>query len=456
MEAVETIEAEAMGRDEVEPANVPSRLTLVLWAFGLFALSFALFMIGIAQPPDIYFDETWYVPTARTLLKTGEMLHQEHPPLGKLMIAAGMSIFGDNPLGWRFFSVVFGAATISGVFVWSAALLESAPAAVWVAVVTFLDAVVYVQARIAMLDIFLIAFAVFALAFFTYSFTARSAGAARACILVTGLCLGLAAACKWSGWFLEFGLVALVLTIGLLRLWRARFEDPRPTDFHRPDAPFAWSPLNSLFGFVLAPFFTYFLTYLPQMLHTGTIAEFWQSHVRMIDIMSGHSPDHPYMSLWYTWPILKRPIWYEFQVPGAETSDWSAAKPAMAVVGMPNPAVLALGELALLYLLWRFFARRELKPAIVAIAYVSEFLPWAINPKGLEFAYYFFPSVVALGPAMGLAIFSPGWGRWTRPLAGIAAAICLGFFLFFLPVWAAGIGVTPAAFDMRMWLTSWR
>ncbi|MEM2992102.1 MAG: hypothetical protein QW467_02360, partial [Candidatus Caldarchaeum sp.] len=48
----------------------------------------------------LVFDEAHYVPAVRKLLR-GESVNHEHPPLSKLLIAASMLVFGDNPLGWR-------------------------------------------------------------------------------------------------------------------------------------------------------------------------------------------------------------------------------------------------------------------------------------------------------------------------------------------------------------------
>lgn len=204
----------------------------------------------------------------------------------------------------------------------------------------------------------------------------------------------------------------------------------------------------------MAPFFAYFVCYLPQIIHAHSLFEFYATHKRMIDIMSGHSPDHPYMSLWYSWPLMLRPIWYLFDAPGPNASAWSIEHPAHAIVGMANPAVLFFGELALLLSLVRWIGRREIAPAIVVVAFFSQFLPWALNPKGLEFFYYFYPSIVCLGPALGLALFAEKRAGRMMPL--VILAICMASFLFFLPVWAAGIGVSPDAFNARMWLTSWR
>ena len=171
--------------------------------------------------------------------------------------------------------------------------------------------------------------------------------------------------------------------------------------------------------------------------------------------MSGHSASHPYSSLWYTWPALWRPVWYLFDVPGNETTLWTASNPAAAIVGLANPFVTWTGEIAVLACVWRWLARRELAAAIVVVAFFSQYLPWIVNPKGLEFSYYFFPSIVTLGPALAVAIFQGG-GRWRWIGAMVYLALAAGTFAFFLPVLAAGIGVTPEAFTQRIWFTSWR
>ncbi len=175
----------------------------------------------------------------------------------------------------------------------------------------------------------------------------------------------------------------------------------------------------------------------------------------MWKVWSGHSAAHPYMSLWYTWPALWRPVWYLFDVKGHDTGLWSAANPAKAIVGLANPVVVYAGEAAVLLSIYRFIARREREALIVAVAFLSQYLPWAINPKGLEFSYYFFPSVLCLGPALALAFFrEPAPWRTGAALALLALAGLS--FVFFLPVLAAGIGVTPESFAERMWLPSWR
>ena len=207
------------------------------WTLGaaIFVLALVALGVGLSAPNELYFDETWYVPAARSLLASGEMLRQEHPPLGKLLIALSMLIFGDNPTGWRALDCVFGALTLTGLFAWTFAMTKSRGWGLFAAALGLLGGVVYVQARIAMLDIFLMGFGVWALAFFRMSLDEGITGrVAFAWLCGAGLCLGLATACKVSGAFLWFGLLSIGAVIGLLRSWGTSVDGPRPDDFFAP------------------------------------------------------------------------------------------------------------------------------------------------------------------------------------------------------------------------------
>jgi dolichyl-phosphate-mannose--protein O-mannosyl transferase len=429
-------------------------LPLAVVGVAVFLVSLAAFAPGFWTARDVYFDETWYVPTARQWLADGQMLHPEHPPLAKMLIAAGMKLFGDNPFGWRFMPLVFGALTVTAAWLWTLALSEDAALALFAAAVTLLDGIVFVQARIAMLDIFLICFCTLALAAFTMAARAARRGEAMLWRLVCGGCLGLAGACKWSGWFLAYGLIGLELAVVLLRHWRTRFEDARASDFYRPEAP-ALGVAGFAAAYVAAPFLAYFACYAPQMIRAGGVAEFVTTHQEMISIMTGKSADHPYKSIWWTWPALWRPVWYLFDAPAKEAGGWSETGKAAAVVGLPNPFVLFAGQAAILWTLYAGVWRRAQAPLIVAVAFFAQWLPWAANPKGLEFYYYFYPSIVCLGPALALAAGAMA-RPWRDAFVWGALLISAAAFVFFLPILASGLGVGPAAFEARVWLPTWR
>ena len=55
-----------------------------------------------------YFDEIYHVRTAQENLDGIYPYEVSHPPLGKLIIALGIQIFGLTPFGWRFMGTLFG------------------------------------------------------------------------------------------------------------------------------------------------------------------------------------------------------------------------------------------------------------------------------------------------------------------------------------------------------------
>ena len=186
------------------------------------------------------------------------------------------------------------------------------------------------------------------------------------------------------------------------------------------------------------------------MVQAGTPLEFIDSHARMFDIWGGASAPHPYASLWPTWLWMKRPVWYYFSVPGGA---WSH-NPASAIVALVNPVVLFAGEAAILVVLYRWIIGRDLDSMIVAVGFFSQYLPWSLNPKGLEFSFYFFPSIMCLAPALALVVFRGG-GAWRGWAAVAVPTLAAAAFLFFLPVLAGGIGVDAKGYYARMWLKSW-
>ena len=379
----------------------------------VFVGALALFHWGLDAARDLYFDETWYVPAARALLKTGEILRPEHPPLGKMLIAAGMALFGDNPLGWRTMSALAGAATLVAIFAWSLALLRESGQALFATAVTLCDGALYVQSRIAMLDVFLMAFGAMALTFFTLALKERRLAAARAPLRQPVRLLS-----RPGERLQTFRAVPVGRHGGHLAADRAAAAVACAL---RGSAPGGLLRLRGLAGdhrggavvaFVAAPLLAYFLAYLPQMIRAGSVVEFFAAQRRMIDIMTGVSASHPYASLWYLWPAMTRPVWALFQVVGGPAA-WSAQHPAQSIVGLANPFVFYPGEVAVLFCVWLWIVRRDVDAMIVAVAFFAQYLPWAVNPKGLEFFYYYFPSILCLGPALALAFFRGGGARAT-------------------------------------------
>ena len=181
------------------------------WCALLATAFFALCCVRLTIPGIAYFDEVHYVPALREWLALGEFTNREHPPFAKQLLALSVLIFGDNPLGWRALPVVAGAAALFASMraLWFATLSRFATLAYGVLVAS--GFLLFVNARIAMLDIFYLAF--LALAFWQSVAAIREPETGRRRLAIAGVMLGLAMASKWNALVLAPvpGLVFLAL-----------------------------------------------------------------------------------------------------------------------------------------------------------------------------------------------------------------------------------------------------
>ena len=71
-----------------------------------------------------YFDEIYHPRTAYEFMTHRYPYENTHPPLGKVIIACGMLIFGVNPFGWRFFGTLCGVLMVPLAYVMGKKMLK--------------------------------------------------------------------------------------------------------------------------------------------------------------------------------------------------------------------------------------------------------------------------------------------------------------------------------------------
>ena len=163
----------------------------------------------ILQPNEPLFDEIHYVKDGRLIIDGEGTQRGEHPPLGKLFIVAGMQLFGDNPFGWRFFSVIFGAAGIVFMYLICRRLNLSKKVSYLATFLLAIENLSFTQGSIAMLDVFSLTFTL--AAFWLYL---------KERYVMSGVVVALSALAKLSGALaiLVIGLHWL-LTGGWTKIW---------------------------------------------------------------------------------------------------------------------------------------------------------------------------------------------------------------------------------------------
>jgi len=289
----------------------------------VFSLSLAFFLYSLGTPDELYFDEHHYVPAAREYLQGLTTTNPEHPPIGKWLIALGLFLFGENPWGWRFTSTIFGAITVTATYTWTLTLFDRVDIARWVAILTLANQFVFVHARIAMLDIFMIAFMMIALTSFCALWRTTpekpnfGGFSASTLLAITGTALGLGIATKLFVLVLWCLMLCLFAVLRLFQHWRVKFEDENADhDWYHPQFMESVSLKKILFWFFVVPIIILEVSYIPVATayasNTGnTIADaliFFH-----MDIVGAHNhipPGHEYESTWWQWPLITRPIWF--------------------------------------------------------------------------------------------------------------------------------------------------
>lgn len=409
----------------------------------VFIVAHAVLLVGLATPEKFVFDEVHYVPAARQMLLQAPhepVLNPMHPPLAKELIALSIHSFGDNAFGWRYASTLFGALAVAAIYLCGLALFAAQGPAIAAAAIALLNQMLFVQARAAMLDIFVLGFSLLAIAAFMHGFRRQRP---QLLFAISGIAFGLATACKWSGLFPWGTALCIIGMVRLLQHWQTSFADPKEDDWYHQELWPDLSLAQIMLCFGVLPILCYVATFVPLDGWSLTaIAE--AQHRIYADSITNAIPNHTYMSAWPTWPLLVRPVWFLFD----KIDDQHIA----AIVQLGNPLVLWPGLAALLVCAYDFIAARRRTAFLILAFYLGCYLPWALLPRALSFLYYYLPSAALLSLALPYACLR--WRFSSLALWAVVAIALIGFIAM-LPVTAAFVGTSMATFNRLMLFQSW-
>lgn len=385
---------------------------LSLFSLGARALS-------LNNPRGPIFDEEYYVNAARAILGLpiasggvysgsvhGLDPNLEHPPLGKLFIAAGIRVFGDNPVSWRLASLLFGSAALLAVY----GLVRAAGGRRWQAVgvasLMALDNLFVVHGRIATLDIFVVVFMLSGVALYL-----RERWLLAALALGTGACVKLV------------GLYALPVLL-LLELLRVVIP---PTS--SPGTPAAWRsrlvPLAACVGGTLVTYLG--LLYVLDVLVTPFSNPI--SHTTyMLRFGSDFNPQSSGVALSATsspwqWLLNQRPILYYQELS-------ASGEVAVLFQGSMNPFIIfaAIPALAFAgYVTWRY--QEELSCLAIAWFLGTFLLFVAVTPGRPSYLFYMLTVLPGVYVAVARLFSSPFVPRLVR--AAYATAVVIGFLVLY-------------------------
>ena len=422
-----------------------------IWCLAIPLVFAALASIRLTVPSAPFFDEVHYLPAAREFLKIGDeagarYLNLEHPLLGKELIALGMYLLGDNPLGWRLPSLIAGTVAVGASMraMWHASEERFSTLAFGVLLVTGFP--LFIHARLAMLDIFMVAF--LALAAWQFAAAIREPERGRWRLALTGVALGLAMGVKWSAAFIAMapGLTffAARLSAGRRRLVMSQRGIPVP----------GISLAEAFLWLGIVPLAIYALTFVPgywleaplrpsPLSRQGLIG----FHENMLALQNQVLTPHAYQSAWVQWVTNTRGIWYLY-----EFTD--NAQRGVLLIG--NPLTSLVGVPALVWCLISGLYRMDWARVGVVVGYGVALGFWVIAPKPVQFFYHYMVPSCFLFAALALALSDLTrteryrWIAWCVPLASMA------LFAVFFPILTAAPLEGPMSFAQWTWIEGWR
>lgn len=396
---------------------------------------------GFAEVAIPIFDETHYLPAARAWVAGEILLNPEHPVLGKQMIATSIRLLGDNPVGWRAGSVLFGVLTLFAMMRMTWAASGSRFAALAAGVLVASNFLLLVQSRVAMLDIYMLGFLMLG----CWSLVAAGTGkAVRPRVILAGVMFGLSLAVKWNA----APVIAFAGACVFLGNLRAKVikDARRPLDDMTIYEAFVWLALLPV-AIYLASYTTIWLLDNPNPRFHGPVS--WQGY--MLDLQESVKKDHPYMSRWWQWVIDWRPIWYFYE---EYEGDWRG------MLFLGNPITMLAGLVGLVGCLWLGLVRGRMDCLMAAGAWAAALALWIVAPKPVQFYYHYLISAQFLMVALALALDhwvwrNPPW-RLHRRLAPAFVAASALLFVYFIPILTTQPLPKKTSFADYAWFQNWR
>ncbi len=361
----------------------------------------------LGVPPSEMFDEVYHARTALEYLQGRPPTEWVHPPLAKLLIAAGVALFGYKAWAWRLLPALAGIALAPLFYTMARRALASERAALLASVLLLSDGVYLVQSRIAMTNIFAVLFQT-AAAWLVLE-AAWSERWRWPVGIALGTALGLAWATRWTSlWATAF--FALVLLAGrgrrLLR-WREL--------------------LMTAVAFLVLPAALYFLAYVPWMAQGHSLAEVLRLQASIWHYHATLEASHPYFSAWYTWPWLVKPTWYYYQPSGG----W-----AQGIIALGNPALWWASVPVTVWALLAAWRRHDGRLLFAGLGFCALYLPWALSPRRLNYCHYLFEAIPYACLSLG-ALLDRLWDGRMAKLAKLYVALAILLLLLYYPVLTA-------------------
>jgi dolichyl-phosphate-mannose--protein O-mannosyl transferase len=391
---------------------------------------------------ETYFDEIYFVQSAEQYLHLQVPMEWTHPPLGKLIQAAGIVIFGYSPFGWRIMGVIFAILMIPLMYFLGKKLFGTWIGALASAFLLTFDFMHFTMGRMGTADTYVVFFSLASQLFFLIYFMNVLKDGWKTSVLplfLAVLFFALGFSTKWLVLYGFAGQLAILLAIRLkeLRKLKDGLSVKARAFFDRP--------FFQLYVFVLLAVFIYFLTYVPDMLAGRSLGDVFSLQFSMYMYHSGLVATHPFASQWWSWPLILRPVWlFVSYLPNNIEST---------IVLMGNPAVWWVGFASVIVAIEEAVRRRTFACTFITVLFFFQWLPYVFISR-ITFLYHFYVNVPFL--CLATAYFlNTHWNRKWGKIAALAyfTSVIVLFGLFYPAI--SGMPTSTSWINSLKWLGSW-
>lgn len=399
------------------------------------------------QVPPTYmgetiFDEVYFVRTAEQYLNFQIPFEWTHPPLGKLIIASGITVFGYSPFGWRIMGVIFATLMIPLIYILGKKLFNTWIGGFASAFLLTFDFMHFTMARMATTDTYLVFFSLASQLFFLIYLKDVLNNGWKAPILPLFFAILFFALGFSTKWLVLYGFVAQLVFLAAIRFKEVVMLKNSLLD--KVDA-FLKYPFFGIVVFLFVAVFVYFLIYIPDLLAGRTILSVFRLQGSMFEYHSTLSATHPFSSPWWSWPVLLKPLWlYVSYMPSNIRST---------IVLLGNPALWWVGFICIIFTLERAARKRDFVCLFIIGFFFFQWLPYLLVSR-VTFIYHFYANVPYLCLAATYFINRYRKTKWGKTAALIYFIILAVLFVLFYSV-ISGLPAKTSWIDNLKWLNGW-
>jgi dolichyl-phosphate-mannose--protein O-mannosyl transferase len=447
---------------------------------GLLFIGLFLHFLYFEHPSQVVFDEIWYGRHVNDYVR-GTFHFDGHPPLARMTIGLFSKMLGYPPtftfenigqqfpdkgyLILRFLPSVAGSLLPLIIYL---ILLELGitPLIAFVGgLLVGLDNAILTQSRFLLMDAFLLLYGFIGILFYLkYRRTKK-----YYLLILSGIFAIFSFSVKWVG-------LSYLALIGLFEFWDIvssayiQWKNKQKLQISRRFWQF-------VLAVVVIPLITYFLiiTAYSSLLHkSGTgdafmspeyqktldgnmyqgwdniepanaFEKFYELNTQMYKVNQGLSASHPYASSWYTWPTMKRLIFY-----------WQNNDERIYLIG--NPIIWWFSTIAIILLLLEAVNGKAGKNGFIIsfllVAYVLNMVPF-MGVKRIMFLYHYFTAYIFA--IMAMVYFLNKWDKIVSHFRVLLVALLIAsivVFLYFAPL-TYGLNLDIQQLQNRQWFQSW-